>query len=184
MATALNYSFARLRHPQSGFTLVELMVTIGLVAILASLAVPSWTEMQARGRVRAAVNDINGSLVRAQRLAADLKSPVTLCASSDGINCTANNFQDGWIVRVGPAVNAAGQRVLEDVQPKPWVAITTNTPGGRFTFLPSGTPTSNFAGGRILVCPTDPNFLHLVRRMTISRGGSITLDSPNVCAFN
>lgn len=168
---------------QLGFTLVELMVAIGLVAILASLAVPSWTEMQVRASVRAAVNDISGSLLRAQRLAGDLRSPVTLCASDDGINCTANDFQDGWIVRLGPAANAVGQRVLEDVLPKRQVAITTNTPNGRFTFIPTGAPSSNFAGARILVCPTDPNFPHLVRRLTISRGGRITLDSPNACAF-
>lgn len=183
MATAPTHSFARLRHHQSGFTLVELMVAIGLVAILASLAIPSWTEIQVRGAVRAAVNDISGSLVRAQRQAGDLKAPVTLCASNDGINCTANNFQDGWIVRLGPAANAAGQRVLEDVLPKRQVAITTNTPNGRFTFIPTGAPSSNFAGARILVCPTDPNFSHLVRRLTISRGGRITLDSPNACTF-
>lgn len=173
----------RLERLQSGFTLVEVMVAIGLVAILASLAVPSWREMQVRASVRAAVNDINGSLLRSQRMAGFLQAPVTLCASIDGINCTANDFQDGWIVRLGPANNAAGQRVLEDVLPKQRVSITTNTPNGRFTFIPTGTPAANFAGARILVCPTDPNFPHLVRRLTISRGGRITLDSPNACAF-
>lgn len=173
----------RAKRYQLGFTLVEVMVAVGLAAILASLAVPSWTEMQVRGSVRAAVNDISGSLLRAQRLAGDLRAPITLCASNDGINCTANDFQEGWIVRLGPAANAVGQRVLEDVLPKRQVTITTNTPNGRFTFIPTGAPSSNFAGARILVCPTDPNFPHLIRRLTISRGGRITLDSPNACAF-
>jgi general secretion pathway protein G len=44
--------------PPGGFTLVELMLTIGLVAVLAAIAVPSYNSYRERVRVFQAVKDI------------------------------------------------------------------------------------------------------------------------------
>ena len=35
---------------QGGFTMVELMITVGLVGVLASIAIPNYTEMQLKAR--------------------------------------------------------------------------------------------------------------------------------------
>lgn len=42
----------------SGFTLIELMLTVGLVALLAAIAMPSYTAYAERARVTQAVLDI------------------------------------------------------------------------------------------------------------------------------
>ncbi len=49
-----------------GFTLIELMIVVALVAIFTTLAVPSMGNMIARQRVNAAANDFANTLVFAQ----------------------------------------------------------------------------------------------------------------------
>ncbi|MGF2076066.1 pilus assembly FimT family protein, partial [Enterococcus casseliflavus] len=48
---------ARTRQPAAGFTLVELMVTLGVVAVLIAVASPSFADYFERYRLRSAVDD-------------------------------------------------------------------------------------------------------------------------------
>ena len=172
----------RQSNTQSGFTLIELMVVVAMVAILAMLAVPSWTQLQTRNAVRAAVNDFSTSLQFARSEAVRTNLPVTVCASSDGVNCTDTEMQDGWIVRTGPQVNAAGQVILQDVLPRTLVQMdTTAVANRRFTFLPNGSPAANFAGATMAVCPESPDFVDLTRTIVINRAGRANVASPGVC---
>ena len=47
-----NSSGSPVHHGARGFTAIELMVTIGIAAILAALAAPSFTGLMERWRVR------------------------------------------------------------------------------------------------------------------------------------
>jgi type IV fimbrial biogenesis protein FimT len=46
------------RHRTRGFTLIEAVIAIGVVALLTSLALPSFNDMMARARLRAAAEDL------------------------------------------------------------------------------------------------------------------------------
>jgi type IV fimbrial biogenesis protein FimT len=166
-----------------GFTLVETMVVVAMVAILAALAAPSWNQLRARNAVRAAVNDFNASMQFARSEAVRLNNPVTVCPSTDAINCVDVGFETGWIVRTGAQANdPVNQQVLQDTLPRRSVRLGI-TGGGipRFTFLPNGLPAANFVGATIAACPTDPGFGALVRTLTISRAGRINLAQPGAC---
>lgn len=51
---------------QNGFTAIELMVVVSIVAILAALATPSFTPLIERWRVRSAAEDLTSTIYYAR----------------------------------------------------------------------------------------------------------------------
>lgn len=82
---------------QQGFTLIELMTTIGVGAILVSLAVPGMRALTLNSAHRSGVNELVAGMHLARNTAITTNSRVTLCASSNGTNCEAVSWQSGWI---------------------------------------------------------------------------------------
>lgn len=68
----------------SGFTLIELVVTIAIVAILSSIAVPSLQETIRRNRIDTEAQRIFISLNKARNNALTTNSPSFLCRATDG----------------------------------------------------------------------------------------------------
>lgn len=75
----VRWSGAR-RH--NGFTLVELMVTIAVLAIIATIAVPSFTSTLVATRIRSAASALQGQLMFARSEAIKRNADVTLTWSS------------------------------------------------------------------------------------------------------
>jgi len=76
---------------QSAFTLIELMVTIAILAIIATLAAPNLSQMLHNTKVNTSSGDILSFLQQARTEAIRLGKIVTVCGSSDGSNCLATN---------------------------------------------------------------------------------------------
>lgn len=84
-----------------GFTLVELMVTIAVAAILAAVAVPSLGELIRNNRLAAGSNELVTALQLARAEAVRRGRPVSVCSSDDGSRCrasTADWQQHRWLV--------------------------------------------------------------------------------------
>lgn len=115
--------FKMRRNKQLGFTFLELLVVVAILAVLAAMAFPSYRNFIETQKVRSALNQWQNSFYFAQREAMRLKSPVTFCASSNGLSCAAaaNDFSQGWIVRN----NVGG--LLEDTHPpSPEIKLVIN----------------------------------------------------------
>lgn len=81
-----------------GFTLMELMVTVAVLAILASLAAPSFTAVINNNRLATQANDLVASLQLARMEAVRRNESVAVCRSADGATCAGTaGAWTGWL---------------------------------------------------------------------------------------
>lgn len=96
---------------ERGFTLVELMIVLVVMAVLLGIAVPSMTQFTFSGKLRSYSNEIVASAVLARSEAIKRNQAVTLCVSSNGTSCVSGSWESGWIVRTN------GGEVIHRQQP-------------------------------------------------------------------
>ena len=64
-----------------GFTLIELMVTVAIIAVLASIAVPAYSDYVIRGRIPQATNNLSTLRVQLEQHFQDNRTYVGACAA-------------------------------------------------------------------------------------------------------
>ena len=84
---------------QRGFTLIELLMCIAILAVLLTLAVPSYAKLTGRVQGASARSALNASLNHARLAAISRASHVIACPSADQQHCDrTTQWQHGWIV--------------------------------------------------------------------------------------
>jgi type IV fimbrial biogenesis protein FimT len=99
---------------RSGFTLVELMVSIAVLAILAAIALPNFRSMIRRGGVSTQVNALYSDLQYARSEAITTRSFVSLCPRSTSAvpgekacGSASTQFDHGWLAYASSTSGAA-----------------------------------------------------------------------------
>lgn len=80
-----------------GFSLIELMTTIAVAAVLVVLAAPSFTTLINNNRLTAQANEMVASLQHARMEAVRRNRSVTVCRTNDGATCAAAGKWNSWI---------------------------------------------------------------------------------------
>jgi len=82
------------------FSLIELMVTVAIAAILAALAAPNFASIIQNNSMTTQYNELLAGLNFARSEAIRRGIPVNVCKSNDQTNCGDNtvDWQDGWLV--------------------------------------------------------------------------------------
>ncbi len=95
------------RHAR-GFTVIELMIVVGVVGILLAVGMPSLQETINSITTNSAAKTLVASLSYARSEAVKRGRIVSVCASDSGTDCAANSWGDGWIVFVDENEDADG----------------------------------------------------------------------------
>jgi type IV fimbrial biogenesis protein FimT len=163
----------------SGFTMIEMLMTMAIAAILLGLAVPSFRYVTNSNRIAGEINGLLGDLQLARAEAIKEGRNVTVCVSANGTSCTnSTSWQSGWIVFSDPAnvgIVDAGETVLR-VQ-KPFSGSDTFTSNGiiKVTFNREGYA-AGIANGTLITLHDSTSTSAWTRCLTLNLIGQITTE--------
>ena len=169
-----------------GFTLIELMVSVSILAVLLAIAAPSFEAMIASSRLTAASNDLIAALAQARSNAIKVGNRVTVCMSSNGTSCaTTGGWEQGWIAfvdttRSGTEAAVDSGETVSAVFPALPSGLVVNGNLPFISFSADGQPktmTGGFLSGTMRVCSTSGALSNdkRARNLTLNSVGRITV---------
>ncbi|WP_106475591.1 GspH/FimT family protein [Phytohalomonas tamaricis] len=171
---------AQKKH-QSGIGLLESLVTLLLIALLASWSLPHYQQWLNETAARGARNDMRTLIAYARQTSVAMHRSLILCGSTNGSDCDGQ-WQHYTIVRTSQENNQANstEEVLARLEPD--TRITIKGPGADRLFHPQ--PTKNMVNATFRFClpasgsADSPRALLLVvNAMGRTRDESLTSDA-------
>lgn len=162
---------------QRGFTIIELMVTVVIIAVLLILGVPSFSRTIEQNKLSTQVNDLISTLQYARSESVKTGKRITVCMSDDGTDCGATGYEDGWIVFVDDVSSDgdldAGEQLLKIHE-----ALDTNMTlrgNNRYVNFISYLPTGGIANADP---NTDQDHFVLCKENIISKSRAVYVTTP------
>jgi len=153
---------------QRGFTLIELLVVLAVLAIAATVGVPSFQNVIESNRLATETNRFMATINYARSEAVRIGDDVSLSAATGG-------FGNGWCVHFGTACNdTAPNEVLRQFQSGDTAYTATET---QLTFNSRGELDPGDAGFQINIDPLDCGSGEVGKRreITLSLAGRPTI---------
>jgi len=127
----------------NGFTLIELMVTLAVAAILVTVAIPGFRSLIQNNRAATQSNELLSGLMLARSEAVKRGVRVSICSSTDEATCAAStNWATGWIVFTDDS-GTSGSKDGTDAVIRAWDTLKgaptlTSATNNNIQFLRSG----------------------------------------------
>lgn len=171
----------------SGFTLIELMVSIAMLSILLAIAVPSYQALVVNNRLATQTNEFVATLTLARSEAVKRGTRVTVCKSSDQSACTTTgDWTQGWLVFADDDSDGTfdtGEPLLQVHGALPsGVALTGNTLVSDYvSYIASGAAQRSSGAvqtGTLTMCHAQSG---KARVLTVNNAGRLNLNSQATC---
>lgn len=165
---------------QRGFTLIEILVVISMMALLAALAAPSFNQAILSNKLTSYSNTFMASAQIARSEAIKRNVQVTLCRSADGATCaTSGTWQQGWIVMckynsATPGVCVSGGSETLLIQAQPALSADYRFTGDQYSLLfdPTGVGSTT---ATLAMCRYLPSSGNQERAISVSALGRPTI---------
>jgi type IV fimbrial biogenesis protein FimT len=163
----------------SGFTIIELMLTIAVAAVILSIGVPSYQGLMERNQLTSGINQFISSMSLARSEAIKRNQRVLICPSNDGATCSGIQYESGWIIFVDRNSNGSRQVGAEELI---WVSESlpasmtlrgTGCCDDNIPYLASG-QINGIAGSMHLCKSNDPD---KSKKIVINTFGRVQLDT-------
>lgn len=169
----------------AGFTIIELMLTIAVAAVILALGVPSFQSLMERNQLTTNINRFISSLALARSEAIKRNQRVVVCPSSNGTDCNnAGGYDNGWIIFVD--ANANDTREVDDEEllwqseeiPAGMTMRGTNSYNTAIPYVASGRLASSAPiNGSVRLCKD--NHTNKAKMITIIQSGRVRLIKNN-----
>ncbi|MEJ2669864.1 MAG: GspH/FimT family pseudopilin [Gammaproteobacteria bacterium] len=138
----------------SGMSLIELMATLAIAAILTAMAIPGYSTFIMNNRAVATFNTFTSALQYARSEAIRRNTNITVCASQDFLNCgPSNEWEKGWIICDSSACGVEVLKIGEDISENFTLRASTDFSNDRrITFSSDGTLANNDGRGSFVLC--------------------------------
>lgn len=170
----------RFQHRSGGFTLIEMMIVLVIVATVMVLVPPGMRQLSLSTNLKSYANEMLSSVYLARSEAIKRNAPATLCVSTDGATCAgAGNWEQGWIV---VAADGTVIKAHQAVQAGYQMTGSATAPGNHtMVFQPSGAASTS---SNITVCRQSPDLGNQERVVRVSATGRVrvTTTRTGVCA--
>ncbi|WP_288132562.1 GspH/FimT family pseudopilin [Microbulbifer sp.] len=164
---------------QRGLTLIELMVTIAVLAIVISIAVPSFNTMIANNRALSAGEQLITAINYARAESIKRGDRVTLCGTTDGANCDGTWADDWMVVTDDAATDDAANPVVGTVLrqwpgPENGAAISEANSISFVRFTRKGTLGNSASGAITLTASASGCSSNSAREVTVGIAGVLS----------
>ena len=167
----------------NGFTLVELMVTLSVAAIVLSIGIPSFRDFVQNNRAATQANHLVLAFNTARSESVKRGSRVSVCASTDQSTCSAGtNWETGWILFTDDS-GANGSRDAADTIIRVWDSLSGSTTlSSADSFIQYlGNGQINHAGNATFTLTLPDCTGDNVRNISISPTGRVSSLPPTAC---
>ncbi len=158
-----------------GFTLIELMITIALVAIVMGIGVPSYQNLVVKNRIQTQASEIRSSLAMARVEAIRRGLWIRICPGQNG--CAGGNWHEGWNSFVDRDSNDTRDEGAGETHLEVHIRLdggSTLTGADEVIFKSDGTVVD---ARTMILCTADGDAQHR-RRISISSVGRVRVCSP------
>ena len=167
----------------SGFSLIELLVTIVVTSLLLGMAIPGFSNMVARNELAVSTNAVRGALMVAREAAIMRGQPVSLCAGDPDEGCSGNWASGQWIVfrDSNHSGDLDNTEALLDHDRVPGIGQRVSIEGNgplrsALVYMPLGhaeRPSGAFGAGRLRICVESSDVSPNARELIVSSSGRV-----------
>ena len=177
-----------MQNKQSGFTLIELMVTLAVAGILMSIAIPNYQTFILNSRITAQANEFMAAVGLTRSEAIKRATKISICKSANTTvalpTCTTSgNWAQGWIIFTDGGTQGIKDGTDAIIQVRGPLAGTNTFIGNTnvVNYIAYGASGFGTQMGTVSLCPPSPAAV-VGRDIVISSTGRARVQKPPAIA--